>query len=147
MYSGQIHGAIERTGTNPRDIFKTTGMHDKSNTSQIKRQCVPNQPIQINTKEESVTQKGRQQICRRNHTKNRRSAGLNLMLKIRLLFHNSAYCVVTTISEKFWYRKSIRQFPLLSHMPFQKNFPALGTTTRLRIPEKSLLTLNQFLSI
>ena len=25
---------------------------------------------------------------------------------------------------------------LLSHMPFQKNFPSLGTTTRLRIPEK-----------
>ena len=58
------------------------------------------------------------------------------MLKIRLLFHNSAYCVGTTISVTSWYRKSIRQFPLLSHMPFQKNFPALGTTTRLRIPEK-----------
>jgi len=55
--SGQINGTSERTRTNPRDTFKTTGTHEKSNTSQIKRQFVPNQPIRINTKEESVTQK------------------------------------------------------------------------------------------
>ena len=80
--SGQINGTIERTGTGPRETFKTTGTHEKTRASQIKRQCVPNQPIQLNTKKEIVTHKGRKQICRRNHAKNRRSAGFNLMLKI-----------------------------------------------------------------
>ena len=56
VHSGQINGTIKRTGTHPRDIFKTNGTHEITELSQMKRQCVPNQSIQSNTKKESVPQ-------------------------------------------------------------------------------------------
>ena len=113
--SGQINGTSERTRTNPRDTFKTSGTHEKLNASQNKRQFVPNQPIQLNAKKEIVTQKGRQQICRRNHTKSRQNGDFNLMLKIWLPFLNSAHYTLTTICLNWWSKNHLKASALILH--------------------------------